>query len=67
VQSERTRHYHRIHEILAEDQPLIFLYNADALEVVSSRLYGLVPSLNGIRHNFLEWYVPKPLQRYTSE
>lgn len=67
VQSERVRYYHRIHEILAEDQPLIFLYNADALPVVSSRIRGVIPGALGIMHNFTEWYVPKPLQRYTSE
>jgi peptide/nickel transport system substrate-binding protein len=67
VQSERARYYHRIHEILAADQPLIFLYNADTLPVVASRVHGIDPSPNGILHNFTQWYVPKELQRYTSE
>ena len=34
VQSERVRYYHRIQEILAEDLPMIFLYNRDSLPVV---------------------------------
>jgi len=34
--------------------------------VISSRIRGIIPSPNGIRHNFNEWYVPKPLQRYTA-
>ncbi|MBI4635753.1 MAG: peptide-binding protein [Candidatus Rokubacteria bacterium] len=66
VQEERVRYYHRLQEILAEDQPIVFLYFRDALPVVSSRVHGVVPSPNGIRYNFPEWYVPKHLHRYTS-
>jgi len=66
VQAERTRYYHRLQELLAEDQPIVFLYFRDALPVVSSRVKGIVPSPNGIRYNFHEWYVPKQLQRYTA-
>jgi len=66
VQAERTRYYHRLQELLAEDQPIVFLYFRDALPVVSSRVKGIVPSPNGIRYNFHEWYVPKHLQRYTA-
>ncbi|MBI4629036.1 MAG: peptide-binding protein [Candidatus Rokubacteria bacterium] len=66
VQAERTRYYHRLQEVLAEDQPIVFLYFRDALPVVSSRVKGIVPSPNGIRYNFHEWYVPKHLQRYTA-
>ena len=66
VQEERKAYYHRLQEILAEDQPIIFLYFRDALPVVSSRVRGVVPGPNGLRYNFNEWYVPKHLQRYTS-
>jgi peptide/nickel transport system substrate-binding protein len=66
VQAERTRYYHRVQEVLAEDQPILFLYFRDALPVVSSRVKGIVPSPNGIRYNFHEWFVPKHLQRYTA-
>jgi hypothetical protein len=34
--------------------------------VVSSRVYGIVESPNGIRFNFPEWFVPKQLHRYTA-
>ena len=63
---ERKRTYARLQEILAEDQPVVFLYFRDALPVVSSRVHGIVPAANGIRYNFPEWYVPKRLQRYTA-
>jgi peptide/nickel transport system substrate-binding protein len=66
VESERKKYYDRIQEILAEDQPLVFLYFADALPAVARRVRGIEPSANGIRYNFPEWYVPRDLQRYTS-
>jgi len=66
-ESERKKYYYRIQEILAEEQPIVFLYFPDALPAVSRRVLGIVESPNGIRFNFTEWYVPKPLQRYTSE
>jgi peptide/nickel transport system substrate-binding protein len=66
VQEDRKKYYARLQEILAEDQPIVFLYFRDALPVVSSRVRGIVPGPNGIRYNFNEWYVPKHLQRYTS-
>ena len=66
VQAERARYYHRIHEILAAEQPLIFLYFRDALPVVASRVHGIVPGPAGIRYDFPRWFVPKREQRYTS-
>jgi peptide/nickel transport system substrate-binding protein len=66
VEAERKKYYDRFQEILAEDQPIVFLYFRDALPVVSSRIHGIAPSPNGIRYNFNLWYVPKPLQRYTA-
>jgi peptide/nickel transport system substrate-binding protein len=66
VQSERVRAYHRIQEILAHDLPMIFLFNRDALPVVTARIRGVSPAPAGILHNFTEWYVPTTQQRYTS-
>jgi peptide/nickel transport system substrate-binding protein len=63
---ERLKYYHRFQEVLAEDLPIVFLYFRDALPVVSSRVQGIKPAPSGILYNFNEWYVPKPLQRYTS-
>jgi peptide/nickel transport system substrate-binding protein len=65
-QEERKKSYARFQEVLAEDQPYVFLYFRDALPVVSSRVRGIVPAPNGIRYNFNEWYVPTHLQRYTA-
>jgi len=65
-QQERIKYYHRLQEVLAEDQPLVFLYFRDALPVVSSRVQGIQPAPSGIFYNFIQWYVPKQVQRYTS-
>jgi peptide/nickel transport system substrate-binding protein len=65
-QADRIKFYHQFQEILAEDQPLVFLYFRDALPVVSSRVQGVQPAASGIFYNFREWYVPKQIQRYTS-
>ena len=66
VQADRVRYYHRLHQVLAEDQPLVFLYWRDALPAVSARIQGINPGPAGIKWNFNDWFVPKALQRYTS-
>jgi len=65
-QSERKRAYDRMQEILAEDQPLIFLFFRDVLPAVATRVRGIVPGPIGVEYNMNEWYVPKQLQIYTS-
>ena len=65
-QEERRPHYHRMQRILAEDQPLVFLYFRDALPVVAARVRGVEPGPAGILHNFTKWFIPGELHRYTS-
>ena len=64
-QAKRKAIYGEFQAILAEDQPVVFLYVPDALPVVSSRVRGIEPAAAGITYNFTKWYVPKALQRYT--
>ena len=64
-QEKRTAIYGEMQEVLAEDQPVIFLYVPDALPVVSARVRGIEPAPAGIMYNFIQWYVPSALQRYT--
>jgi peptide/nickel transport system substrate-binding protein len=66
AREERVKYYHRLQEVLAEDQPLVFLYFADALPVVTSRVYGIDAGPNGIRYRSNKWFVPQALQRYTA-
>ena len=61
-QSERKKIYDRIQEILADDQPLVFLFFRDIMPAVASRVQGIVPGPIGIDYNTYEWYVPKRLQ-----
>ncbi len=55
----RKKIYHRIHEILAEDQPCAFLYVPDALPVLNKRFKGIVKAPIGIDYDFIHWYVPR--------
>jgi peptide/nickel transport system substrate-binding protein len=66
VQQERKQYYDRLQEVLAEEQPIIFLYFRDALPVVAARVHGIQESPNGIRYKFHEWFVPRQVQRYTA-
>jgi len=66
VAADRKKYYDRLQEVLAEDQPIVFLYFRDGLPVVSSRVRGIVPAPIGINYNFNEWFVPLSLHRYTA-
>ena len=61
---ERKKYYDEFQAIIAEDQPYTFLYVGDTLPIVSSRFRGIKPAPLGISYNFIEWYVPKSLQKY---
>lgn len=63
-QKARAGIYNRIHSLINEDSPCLFLYSSDALPVVSKRFRGVETSPIGIGHNFIKWYVPKSEQRY---
>jgi peptide/nickel transport system substrate-binding protein len=56
--------YRRMHALLAEDLPYIFLYHPEALPVVHKRFVGPEVAPAGLGWNFREWFVPKPLQKY---
>jgi peptide/nickel transport system substrate-binding protein len=64
-QEKRKAIYGELQDVLADDQPVIFLYVPDALPVVSARVHGIEPAPAGIMYNFIKWYVPSSLQRYT--
>jgi peptide/nickel transport system substrate-binding protein len=63
-QEERRKAYARFQEILAEEQPYVFLYVPDALPIVAARFRGIVPAPAGISYNFIRWWVPKGEQKY---
>jgi peptide/nickel transport system substrate-binding protein len=63
-QAERKKIYDRFQEILAEEQPYVFLYVPDALPVVATRFRGIEPAPAGIMHNFHQWWVPAGEQKF---
>jgi len=64
-QEKRKRAYFRIQEILAEEQPCVFLYVPYALPIIHKRFRGIEPAPAGISYNFIKWYVPRLEQKYT--
>lgn len=63
---KRAEYYHRIHRIIAEEQPVMFLFAPDSLDIISSRIQGIEPAPAGLSHNFTKWWVPKNKQKYRS-
>ena len=60
---KRKQAYDRIQEILAEDQPYVFLYAPDALPIFDARIRGIQPAPIGIGYNLIKWYVPRDEQK----
>ena len=63
-QTQRSKYYNQIHEIIYEQQPYMFLYVPDGLSVVQRRFKGIKPAALGIGYNFIDWWVEKSEQRY---
>ncbi|MBN1527193.1 MAG: peptide-binding protein [Candidatus Omnitrophica bacterium] len=63
-QAKRAETYHKIHKLIYEEQPYLFLYSGEALPIVNKRFRGIEVSPIGIGYNFIKWYVPKGEQRY---
>ncbi|RPJ55232.1 MAG: peptide-binding protein [Dehalococcoidia bacterium] len=61
---ERKRYYDRIQEILAEEQPYIFLFIPYANLAIHKRFKGIDPAPAGIGYNIIKWYVPEEQRRY---
>jgi peptide/nickel transport system substrate-binding protein len=61
---QRAQIYHKIHSILYDEQPYMFLWIADSLPIVHKRFKGIEPTTAGIGYNFIKWYVPLKQQRY---
>ncbi len=54
---QRQRLYQRIQEIMAQDPPCVFLYNADAIFAAKRKIQGIAPSPLGIFHNLSTWSI----------
>lgn len=60
----REKTYKRIHEIIADDAPYVFLYTPYELPAFHKRFHGIKPEASGIGYNFIRWYVPEELIKY---
>lgn len=65
--SLRKEIYHKIHALIRQDRPYLFLYMSDSLSIFSSRIQGLDPAPAGLWHNLIEWWVPYSLQKYKNK
>ena len=63
-QEERKSAYRRIHALIYDDQPCMFLYVPDSLTALHQRFQGVKPAPIGIGYNFVYWWVPKDRQKY---
>jgi peptide/nickel transport system substrate-binding protein len=63
-QEKRRSYYHKIHQVIYDDQPYMFLYAPDNLSILNARFNGIKPAPLGIGYNFIEWWVKKQEQRY---
>ncbi|MDD5617884.1 MAG: peptide-binding protein, partial [Candidatus Omnitrophica bacterium] len=62
--SKRKEIYRKIHKIIYEEQPYMFLYSPDSLAIIDGRFKGIEPAPIGIGYNFIKWWVKKENQRY---
>ena len=64
---DRQKIYRKIHRLIEEDLPYVFLYYPDSLPVVHKRVRGPEVAPAGLGWNFPEWWVPQNEQRYRME
>ena len=62
---KRKEIYNKVHQLIFDDHPYIFLFVPDALPIVHARFKGIEPAPAGIGYNFIKWNVPKEEQKYT--
>ena len=63
-QQERQKIYHRIHEIIYDEQPYMFLFTSESLSILHNRFQGIKPAPAGIGYNFIDWWVARGEQKY---
>ena len=64
--SKRMPLWHRVHDILHEEQPYTFLFTSKAVAFIDKRFKNVMVTTLGLNSE-VEWYVPKDKQRYTAD
>jgi peptide/nickel transport system substrate-binding protein len=57
--------WHRVHEILYEEQPYTFLFTRKSVAFIDKRMRNVIVTTLGL-NNATEWYVPADVQRYSN-
>ena len=65
-QDNRALVYHRVHEIILEEEPYTFLHTPQTLSALHNRFQGVTVTPLGIGYDFIRWYVPLSKQKYNS-
>ena len=60
--AERNKLFHKIHRILHDEQPYTFLFERPKMRLLDKRFQNV--KIHSMGLNWLEWYVPKALQKY---
>ncbi|MCK9594220.1 MAG: peptide-binding protein [Candidatus Omnitrophica bacterium] len=63
-QQERRKIYNRIHTIIYDEQPYMFLFTSESLSILHKRFQGIKPAPAGIGYNFIDWWVKTADQKY---
>jgi peptide/nickel transport system substrate-binding protein len=63
-ESKRRALWHQVHRILHEDEPYTFLFTRKAVIFVDKRFGNVQVTKTGL-NEYMEWYTPKPLQRWS--
>jgi len=64
---KRKKAYHKVHEIIADELPYVFIYVPDSLSAIDNRIKNVKVEAAGIKYNIEKWYVPKGAQKYRNE
>ncbi|MBI2889390.1 MAG: peptide-binding protein [Nitrospirae bacterium] len=65
--AEREKTYRRIHRLIHDDLPYVFLYYPEATPVVHRRFEGPEVRPAGLTWNFIRWFVPAEKRRYRTQ
>ncbi|MCX7956707.1 MAG: peptide-binding protein [Endomicrobia bacterium] len=61
---KRKEIYKKVHKIIHEDVPYVFLYYPTSMPVLHKRIRNVEVTKAGIGWNFIRWYIPKENQKY---
>ena len=64
---KRKKAYNKIHEIIADDLPYVFIYVPESIVAVDKRFQNIAVEPAGIKYNCEKWFVPKEAQKYRTE